>query len=268
MAVRNPGSSPSTRSVVTREGRLARLAHFTTRFRWPVIAGWIALTIFGGYAAGQLSTRWYQSLAVPGKPAYEASQRTLKTLGAGDRSPSTVVFHSSSVDVSKSPAVRQAAARVVKASPGALTSSYFSTGNAIYVSRTGTRPSFRSISPGPAGLDVKSDAGDSEPAAAGWAPRRISVDVRSGRAGRGEQQSTGGSERLLEALIGGLGALIILLSYSGRCRGGDAARRRARVDPEHVHARLGPAPTHRRLDHRPVPDRSWSASASRSTTRC
>ena len=35
-------------------------------------------------------------LAVPGKPAYEASQRTLKTLGAGDRSPSTVVFHSSS----------------------------------------------------------------------------------------------------------------------------------------------------------------------------
>src|SRR3954464_4432010 len=104
------GRSASIRSsnegVPAREGRLARLAHFTTRYRWPVIVGWIALTIFGGYAARQLSTRWYQSLAVPAKPPYEASQRTLKTLGAGDCSPSTVVFYSSSVDVSKSPAVR------------------------------------------------------------------------------------------------------------------------------------------------------------------
>jgi len=97
--------------------RLGRLAHFTTRFRWPVIAAWIVLTLFGGYAAGQLSSRWYQSLAVPGKPAYEGSQRTFKALGAGVRSPNTVVFHSSNADVSKSPAVRAAMARVVKAAP-------------------------------------------------------------------------------------------------------------------------------------------------------
>ena len=84
-------------------GRLGRLAHFTTRYRWPVIAAWIVLTLFGGYAAGQLSSRWYQSLAVPGKPAYEASQRTLKALGAGVRSPNIVVFHSSSVDVTQEP---------------------------------------------------------------------------------------------------------------------------------------------------------------------
>ena len=103
MEGRSPQIASSNESVHVREGRLARLAHFTTRYRWPVIAGWIALTIFGGYAAGQLSTRWYQSLAVPGKPAYEASQRTLKTLGAGDRSPSTVVFHSSSVRPQREP---------------------------------------------------------------------------------------------------------------------------------------------------------------------
>ena len=69
---------------------------------------------------GKLSTRWYQSTAIPGKPAYEASQRTLKALGAGVRPPNVVVFHSSSVDVTKSPAVRAAMARVVKANPGAL----------------------------------------------------------------------------------------------------------------------------------------------------
>ena len=92
--------SPSA-SRPSRVGRLARLAHFTTRYRWSVIGAWIVLTLFGGYAAGQLSSRWYQSLAVPGKPAYEGSQRTFKALGVGVRSPNTVVFHSSSADVSK-----------------------------------------------------------------------------------------------------------------------------------------------------------------------
>src|SRR6185436_16395806 len=105
------------------------------RHRWPVIAAWIVLTLFGGYAAGQLSSRWYQSLAVPGKPAYEASQRTFKAFGAGVRSPNTVVFHSASQDVSKSAAVEAAMNRVAKASPGALTSSYFSTRNPMYVSK-------------------------------------------------------------------------------------------------------------------------------------
>src|SRR5437016_12694648 len=103
-SVRRParnGSQPG-RDV----GPLGRLAHFTARYRWPVIAAWIVLTLFGGYAAGQLSSRWYQSLAVPGKSAYEGSQRTLKALGVGVRSPSTIVFHSSGVDVSKRPAVR------------------------------------------------------------------------------------------------------------------------------------------------------------------
>ena len=61
---RKPSASPADRA-----GRLGRLAHFTTRYRWPVIAVWIVLTLFGGYAVGQLSSRWYQSLAVPGKPA-------------------------------------------------------------------------------------------------------------------------------------------------------------------------------------------------------
>jgi len=217
MTVRSPGSSPSRAAASpARDGRLARLAHFTTRYRWPVIAAWIVLTVFGGYAAGQLSSRWYQSLAVPGKPAYEASQRTLKTLGAGDRSPSSVVFHSSDADVSKSPAVRQAMARVVKASPGALTSSFFSTGNRMYVSKDGHTTFMQVYLPGRAGLDVKSDAGTIRAAAAAGLPATISVDV-TGRDALGEatNSSSGGSSVLVEALIGGLGALIILLFVFG-----------------------------------------------------
>jgi hypothetical protein len=76
-------------------GRLGRLALFIARRRWPVIGVWIVLTLLGGVAAGQLSSRWYHSLFVPGKPAYEASQRTLKALGFGARAPNVVVFHTS-----------------------------------------------------------------------------------------------------------------------------------------------------------------------------
>src|SRR6478609_9101525 len=83
---------------------LGRLAHFTTRYRWPVIVAWIVLTLVGGVAAGKLSTRWYQSTAIPGKSAYEGSLRALKVFGAGERPPNVVVFHSSGVDVTKSPA--------------------------------------------------------------------------------------------------------------------------------------------------------------------
>ena len=71
------------RTGTAKAGRLERLAHFIARYRWPVIAVWVVLTLVGGVAAGKLSTRWYQSTAIPGKPAYEGSQRTLKALGAG-----------------------------------------------------------------------------------------------------------------------------------------------------------------------------------------
>src|SRR5438105_7766487 len=203
-----PLSSPSgSNDVVARAGRLGRLAQFTARYRWPVIGAWIVLTLFGGYAAGQLSSRWYQSLAVPGKSAYEGSQRTFEALGAGVRSPDTVVFHSARADVSKSPAVRAAMARVVKASPGALTSSYFSTGDRMYVSKDGHTTFLQVYLPGRAGLDVKSGAPKIRAAAAAGLPAGITVNV-TGRIALGEASNSGGggSSVLVEALIGGLGA--------------------------------------------------------------
>ena len=109
-------------------GRLGRLARFTTRYRWPVIVVWVALTLFGGVAAGKLSTRWYQGFSVPGKPAYEAGQRTLKALGVGVRAPNVVVFHTSG-DATRSKAIEQAMRRAAGTMPGARTSSYFSTGS-------------------------------------------------------------------------------------------------------------------------------------------
>src|SRR4051812_16540534 len=189
MEDRSPHTPPTSPAGA---GRLARLAHFTTRYRWPVIGAWIVLTLFGGYAAGQLSSRWYQSLAVPGEPAYEASQRTLAAFGAGVRSPNTVVFHSSRTDVGTSPEVRAAMVRVANANPGALTSSYFSTGNPMYVSSDRHTTFLQVYLPGRAGLDVLSGAAKIRTAAAAGLPAGISVDV-TGRDALGEASSDGSS---------------------------------------------------------------------------
>ena len=107
---------------------LARLAHTVAHHRKAIIALWVALTLFGGFAAGQVSKRWYQSFSIPGKSAYEANQRTLAAFGSGVRPPNVVVFHTSG-DATKSAAIKQAMERAAETTPGARTSSYFSTHN-------------------------------------------------------------------------------------------------------------------------------------------
>ena len=157
--------------------RLGRLAHFTARHRWPVIAVWIVLTVIGGVAAGKLSTRWYQSTAIPGKAAYETGQRTLKAFGAGVRTPNVVVYHSASSDITKSAAVRAAMARVDTAYPGSLTSSYFSTHSLVYVSRD-RHTTFQEVYlPGRAGVDRKSGATKMRATAANGLPAGITVST-------------------------------------------------------------------------------------------
>jgi putative drug exporter of the RND superfamily len=197
-------------------GVLGRLAHFTARHRWLVIGVWLVLTVVGGVAAGKLSSRWYQSLSVPGQPAYQASQRTLNTLGVGVRPPSVVVFHTSG-DATKSLAIAQAMKRTAAAMPGARTSSYYSTGSLMYVSRD-RHTTFQEVyPPGPSRLTAKSGAVAMRAAAANGLPAAVSVNV-TGRDPLDEalsQGSGGGSSVLLEAMIGGLGALVILLFVFG-----------------------------------------------------
>src|SRR3954447_26444684 len=136
---------------------LARLAHTIVRRRWIVICAWIVLTLFGGFAAGQVSNRWYQSFSIPGKSAYEANQRTLKAFGTGVRPPAVVVFHTAG-DVTKSGAIRAAMLRAAAAMPGARTSSWFTTHDPMYVSQD-RHTTFEEIyPPGAATFDTTSGA--------------------------------------------------------------------------------------------------------------
>ncbi len=195
---------------------LARLAHFVARHRWPVISVWIVLTLFGGFAAGQVSKRWYQSFSIPGKSAYEANQRTLKAFDVGVRPPNVVVFHTSG-DATRSDAIRAAMRRAAQASPGALTSSYFSTGNLAYVSRDRHTTFMEIHPPGIPKFAGKSGAAATRKAALAGLPAGISVHV-TGHDPLEEASThgkTGGPGVLLEALVGGLGALVILLFVFG-----------------------------------------------------
>src|SRR5262249_52536730 len=160
------------------EGRsvLARLAHSVSRHRVLVIGVWVVLTIFGGFAAGKVSSRWYQSFSIPGKSAYEASQRTLHAFGTGVRPPNVVVFHTDG-DATKSAAIKAAMQRAAATQPGSRTSSYFSTGNSMYVSKD-RHTTFEEVYPaGIAKFDAKSGAEEMRNAAAKGLPAGITVQV-------------------------------------------------------------------------------------------
>jgi RND superfamily putative drug exporter len=195
---------------------LGRLAHLVARHRWKVIAIWIVLTLFGAFAAGQVHKRWYQSFSIPGKSAYEANQRTLKTFGTGVRPPNVVVFHTSG-DATKSAAIAAAMKRAAVAMPGSRTSSYFSTHDLMYVSKDRHTTFEEVYPPGAATFSTTSDATKVQAAAARGLPAGIQVQV-TGHDPLEEASTHGGggsSSILLEALIGALGAIVILLFVFG-----------------------------------------------------
>jgi RND superfamily putative drug exporter len=195
---------------------LARLGHFVARHRLAIIGIWVVLTLFGGFAAGRVSKRWYQSFSIPGKSAYEANQRTLKTFGTGVRPPNVVVFHTTG-DATKSTAIKQAMQRAAETMPGARTSSYFSTGDLMYVSQDRHTTFEEVYPPGTAKFDTKSGAERMRTAAAQGLPTGTSVEV-TGHDPLEEASthgSSGGPSVLLEAVIGGFGALVILLFVFG-----------------------------------------------------
>jgi putative drug exporter of the RND superfamily len=195
---------------------LARIAQVIVRRRWAVIGAWVVLTLFGAFASGQVSSRWLQSTSVPGQPAYEASQRSVQALDIGARPPTVVVFRTSG-DATKSGPIEQAMQRAAAVVPSARTSSYFSTGSSIYLSAD-RHTAFEEIyPPGQARVDLTSGADGVRAAAANGLPKDITVNV-TGRDALDEATkhgSGGGSSVLLEALIGIIGALVILLFVFG-----------------------------------------------------
>jgi RND superfamily putative drug exporter len=196
-------------------GPLARLARVIMHHRRIVAGGWIVLTIFGAFSAQQVSKRWLEQFSIPGFSAYEANQRTLETFGSGAQPPNVAVLRVKG-DVTKSAEVRDALAQVSREFPRFRTSSYFTTGSLAYVS-SDRHTTFATFYP-PGRPSFSSDSHFKEIRAA--LTRAVPPGVEAHVTGRdalydSQGSESGGPSVLTEALIGGAGALVILLFVFG-----------------------------------------------------
>jgi putative drug exporter of the RND superfamily len=209
----NPSNEGPKREV--EGGALARLARLILRHRRIVVGGWIALTLFGVFAAGQVSKRWLEQFSIPGFSAYEANQRTLHTFGTGEEAPNIAVLTVPG-DVTKSAAVRATLASVAREFPRFRTSSYFTTGSLAYVSQDRHTAFATFYPPGQPSFSEDLRFDDIRAALKNAAPAGVETHV-TGRDALYDSQGSesGGPSVLTEALIGGAGALIILLFVFG-----------------------------------------------------
>jgi RND superfamily putative drug exporter len=193
---------------------LARLARFVTRRRRLVVGVWILLTILGAYSAQRVSSRWLEEFSIPGYSAYEANQQTLRTFGTGAQPPHVAVFRAEG-DVTKVPGLQAAIAKVEQQFPAFRVSSYFSTGSRAYVSEDGHTTFAEIYPPGQAGFSSDTRTGEIRRTLQDAAPAGVDVHLTGRDALYDSQGSSEGPSVLLEALIGGAGALVILLFVFG-----------------------------------------------------
>src|SRR5947209_15173462 len=208
-------SLPFKRHLPRETPLLASLAHVIVRHRRAVIGVWVLLTLFGGYSAGQVSKRWFESFSIPGYSAYEANQQTLKTFGTGEQAPLVAVFRSSG-DITKAGGIKKAIAAAASVNPGSRVSSYWSTGSRAYVSKDG-HTAFAEIYP-PGTPTFSSSVHISQVRARMKAATPNGVQAfLTGRDAILDASSGGGQgpSVLTEAMIGGLGSLVILFFVFG-----------------------------------------------------
>jgi RND superfamily putative drug exporter len=194
---------------------LERLAHFVIRRRRFVIAVWIALTALGVYAAMAVSNRWLEEFSIPGYSAYEANQRTLKTFGTGAQPPHVIVFHSSG-DVTNNAGIANAIDAVAAQFPNFRVASFYTTDGRAYVSKDRHTTFATFYPPGQQGFSANTHVEDIRRAFEAAVPPGVEVNL-TGRDAlyASEGGGSNGPSVLTEALIGGAGAIVILLFVFG-----------------------------------------------------
>jgi putative drug exporter of the RND superfamily len=191
-----------------------RLGHFVVRRRRRVVVAWVFLVIFGVVGAGQVGNRWQENFSIPGYSAYEANQRALKTFGTGAQYPLVAVFHSKG-DVTKEPGIRRSIAAGKKQNPGARVSSYFSTRSADYVSADRHTTFAELYPPGLPQFSPLATVPKTREALKRTAPPGTSVHVTGIDPLNQDAGGASGPSLAIEILLGGVGALLILLLVFG-----------------------------------------------------
>jgi putative drug exporter of the RND superfamily len=198
---------------------VSSLTRWVLAHKRTVVISWILLTIAGIMAAGPASRALDQKFSVPNKEGWETNEAIAAKYNGtgGDTSPLLPVVTLPAGESVDSPQVKsdltKLDAQLAKTLPGSRVASYASTGDKAFVSDDG-QTTFAIVYPRP---DPNSSFGDNPQAAddvknavAGATVGGAPVHVTGFDA---LQQSSGGGDGpgvLLEALLGGLGALIVL----------------------------------------------------------
>jgi putative drug exporter of the RND superfamily len=202
---------------------MQRLTRRVLQHKRAVAISWLLLTIVGIGAAGPASSALDQRFSVPGREGWEASEQIQREFGnGGDTLPLVPVVHLPAGKTVSSPGVRDELRQVEDASrkvvPRSRVAGYGSTGDKTFISHDG-RTAFvyvfspRSDDPFGNNTDVERNLRDAlKGKTVGGAPVRLTgYDALYDSTGSGDD----GPGVLLEAVIGGVGALIVLLFVFG-----------------------------------------------------
>ena len=199
---------------------MSSLTRWVLSHKRTVVVFWVLLTVVGIGAAGPASDALSQKFSVPGKEGYETNVEIAKRYAdtGGDTAPFLPVVTLPAGTTVDSPAVRadlrRVEARLERALPGARIASYASTGDRVFVSGDG-RTTFAIAYPR---RDPNSAFGENPDAA-----KRARAELRGVTVAGAPVHMTGydalvedsgedadGPGILIEALVGGLGALAVL----------------------------------------------------------
>jgi RND superfamily putative drug exporter len=192
------------------------------RHKRLVVIGWLVLTIVGMFAAGPASQALDQRFSVPGREGWDASEKIVRTYGnGGETLPLVPVVKLPEGKTVDSPGVRAQLLRVEaiarRAVPRSRVAGYGSTGDRTFVSKDGSTAfayAFVPISDDPFGGSIEAQKTLkrelSGKTVAGAPVRLTGYDALAATSGDAE-----GPGVLVEALIGGFGALIVLAFVFG-----------------------------------------------------
>jgi putative drug exporter of the RND superfamily len=190
---------------------LGRLASLVLSHRRVVMGIWLVLLVLGGAAAGQVSKRLRFDFSLPGQPGYETASKIIGIWGdGGDQPPSILVVtapagQSISGDTQD---VGSAFARASRAEPSLRVVDYATTGDKAFLTNNG-RSTFALVFTPP----VNNFGSGKQVQVAQTTVEHYLTGYQIGLTGL-NQLSTGGDTKgpgvLVETIIGGLGALVVL----------------------------------------------------------
>jgi RND superfamily putative drug exporter len=203
---------------MTESNAMARLTRWVLGHKKLVVTLWIALAVAGVAAMGPADRSFEQHFNVPGE-AFAANSRIAATYGSGgDVAPLVPVVSLPDGKTVDSPGVRaeleHALSKVRAALPEARVASYASTGDRTFVSEDGRTTFALVYIPAKGGVDP----GQAEARAAQQAVNDVTVGgapvqvtgVDALRAAAAHGSDGGGTSLAVEALIAGVGALVVL----------------------------------------------------------